>query len=73
MMIEATKEIIVAMINNSRLTSVDDVKNAIKEILKTFNDSDWFSRIRYSRYLSFYLNNIFNSSIAISSCPTLSF
>ncbi len=38
-MIEATRDIIVAMINNGRLTSVDDVKDAIKEIFKTIDDT----------------------------------
>ncbi len=36
-MIEATKDIIVAMINNGRLTSVEDVKNAIREIFKAID------------------------------------
>lgn len=31
-MLDATKEIIIAMINNGKLTNIDDVKLAIKEI-----------------------------------------
>ena len=38
-MIEATKDIIVAMINNGRLTSVEEVNHAIEEIIKTINKS----------------------------------
>ena len=38
-MLEATRDIIVAMINNGRLTSVEEVNQAIEEIFKTINKS----------------------------------
>ena len=38
-MIEATRDIIVAMINNGRLTSLEDVKQAIEEIYKSIENT----------------------------------
>lgn len=37
-MLDTTKEIVIALINNGRLTDVEDVKNAIKEIHQQIND-----------------------------------
>ena len=38
-MIEATRDIIIAMINNGRITSVEEVKQAIEEIFKSIDNT----------------------------------